>query len=66
MPLQDWLTQMTRMLWPLGFGRRPAPPTEQVQRSDQSQALPPSDAPKPERRTEIPPDQQPGGGSPHR
>jgi hypothetical protein len=61
-----WLTQMTRMLWPLGFGRPSAPPTEAVHGSSRSSASASPEAEPPARHTEIPPEQQPGGGAPHR
>lgn len=61
-----WLTQMTRMLWPLGFGRPSEPPTEAVHGSARSDAVAPPEVGAPPRDTEIPPEQLPGGGAPHR
>ncbi len=65
-PVSRILASMTRLLWPLGFGRPPEPPTEDVHPSSRAEQARVEDAPKPERHTEIPPDQQHGGGFPHR
>ena len=62
--LRAWLFEATRRL-PRGLFPRPsAPPTpyldESIEEPDQPNTL------TTQRGTEIPPDQQPGGGPPHR
>ena len=64
--LGRWLTQMTRMLWPLGFGRSSGPPTDAVHRSSRADTVATPEGEAPRRDTEIPPEQLPGGGAPHR
>ena len=61
-----WFTRMTQVLWALGFGRTAEPPTDAVHGSSRSTSAAPPEAEPPERQTEIPPEQQPGGGAPHR
>lgn len=63
--VRDWLLAVTRVLPMLGFGRRAEPPLAAPPST--LEVEPPAEVePRPERHTEIPPDQLPGGGAPHR
>lgn len=58
------IMQMTRVLTSVGFDRRE--PAQPVQPEVRQSELPPEPRLHFDHQTEIPPEQMPGGGAPHR